>query len=85
MEKGRHVRRLFITDSLLLNVLRGDLAPGLLIPVDDPVPPDARVLDVRHDSWTQSLQLLIESETFSPVADGEVIPELRPTFRRETV
>jgi len=44
--------------------------------VDNPLPADARVLNVHNDFGTQEVSIVLESETFAPVNPGELVPIL---------
>jgi hypothetical protein len=46
------------------------------------MPADARCLGVEVNRERNQIQLVIESDTFDEVEDGQVIPEMTVTFTR---
>lgn len=74
------VKRILISPALAFNLMRGT-HPAFRV-VADEVPEDAKLVNVLH-SWPSTIELLIESETFPEVPDGQEIPILTPMF--ETV
>jgi hypothetical protein len=59
----------------LLTVLQ-DAPKYLRVGKVEGLPPGARALDVRHDWQAKMLAVLVEHDSFAPVADGEDIPKL---------
>lgn len=47
--------------------------------VDCSIPDGARIINVRH-GWPNVIELLLESENFPELTEGEVIPELSPVI-----
>jgi hypothetical protein len=48
---------------------------------DDGLPADARVVDAKFDGFRDEVQLLIESDEFEPVPDGQPWPAICPMMR----
>jgi hypothetical protein len=76
MSEGRRVRLLTIGDGFLPMVFGG--GDHHYSVVRDGLPADARVVGCRH--WDWRLELLIESESFDVVPDGQPIPAIEPIF-----
>ena len=51
------------------------------IKVHNPVPMDAKFLRAGHDQYG-NLYLVLESEEFKDLQDGDIIPELQPLFEK---
>lgn len=51
--------------------------------IKDPVPSDARIIDVRFNGfgYPDLIEILLESESFDRVPAGESYPELRPVIQ----
>lgn len=71
-------KRLPISSELVFNLLRGT-HPGYFVTKNE-IPADAKLINVRH-SWPDSVELLIWSDTFEDVPDGEEIPYFVPEFQ----
>lgn len=76
------VRRIRFSADLVFAMLRGD-HPAFRV-VADEVPADAKLVNVQH-AWPNCIDVLVESETFSPVPEGEEIPFLTPMFEALSV
>ncbi len=48
--------------------------------VSDPLPPNAKIIDIRLESWTStgSIEILIEHPSIPPIAPGDSIPYVKP-------
>jgi hypothetical protein len=82
MTEARRRKILRLSVPGFLAMVRGAFPPAEVIA--DPVPADARVVDVRLAPWglPETLEVLLESDAFDPVPDGEVYPVLSPMYRR---
>lgn len=78
----RRVKRLCVAADLILAWWKGmDGTPDQVTCTG--IPADARVIGVTSGrEGLNVLALLVESEEFAPVEDGEPIPEFVPVFRR---
>lgn len=54
------------------------LTEGTYTVEDGALPRDAQIVDVQWDFASLTLQLVVRSDSFSPVLLGEPIPELMP-------
>jgi hypothetical protein len=74
-----------ITDALLVQMMAAGFIGSYEV-IEDGLPPDARIVDVRFSAFSQpghnTLELLIESAEFEPIEEGQRYPHLNPTFRR---
>lgn len=79
----RRRRAISISSHLLLQIFqKGNPNPYEVIA--DALPESATIVDARFDQWSSYgavLNLLVESPEFTPVAEGEPWPEVRPMFR----
>ncbi len=48
------------------------------------IPADLRVVSSGWDVFSRMTVLLVESGTFSPVPENEIIPFLKPRYRKES-
>jgi hypothetical protein len=71
------VRNCSISPELLLSLFTTGPHKGGYSVVQDAIPENAILLNVRH-GWPNTIDLLIESAEFSDIQDGQVIPELAP-------
>ncbi len=75
-------KRLRISTELFFSLFTEGPHPGNAYTVmADPIPPDARLVHVRH-AWPNDLEVLISSETFPEIKHGEEIPLLAPRIRQ---
>jgi hypothetical protein len=74
----RGIRRFKISDALLLDLFKTGEHLGYSV-IENAIPQDARLLNVRH-GWPESstLELIIESSEFSALNGGDIIPEIVP-------
>jgi hypothetical protein len=70
------VKRLRISSELLCQLFTAGAHHGYRV-VEQPVPEDARVRNVRL-GWPDEMEVLLESETFDDVRQGDEIPFLTP-------
>jgi hypothetical protein len=75
------VKRLIISFELLAQLFFAGEHSGGYSVIEDAIPTDAKLLNVRQ-SWPTGLELLIESNEFPEVSEGSNIPELTPKIRR---
>ena len=75
------VRLVLVGQSLLATVLWGEgFTPCRRLSSD--VPSDARITAVRqHPLQSEVVVLTVESDSFDPVPEGNLIPEWSPTLR----
>lgn len=76
------IRRLCISAELFLSLFHAGQRPAYAV-VENAVPGDARLVNVRH-GWPNSIELLIESESFDEVPQAEKIPDIQPICMRGT-
>lgn len=48
----------------------------------DPIPKDAQLINIRR-GWPNDIELVISSETFPALKQGDEIPLMMPTLRSE--
>ena len=78
----RHVARLEVAGSLIFGMLKG--LDGSRLLRQEGIPEDARLLEVRWDSFRCALEMLVESAEFAEVKDSEPIPALYVTKTMHT-
>ena len=72
MSEDNRLRRFFISEREVINVLEGRVR------VRFDLPDDVRVVAVYHDYTCRGIAVVVRSAQFEPVPDGEVIPALPP-------
>lgn len=73
------VKTLLITWELFRDLFtEGDHQQGYRV-INDAIPEDGRLLNVRPAWGNNALELLIESDSFPEVKDGDTLPSLIPT------
>lgn len=80
------VKRLQISAELLFEMFSDGFHEGGYTVIKDAVPADARLVNVRYfppHGWPNSIELLIESDSFAEVAEGHSVPTLLPIARKE--
>ena len=50
--------------------------------VSDGLPPDAKVVGCQYDAWTDTVRILIESDSFVEAKEGELPPMRNITVER---
>jgi hypothetical protein len=79
----RKWRRFTISVELFLQLFtEGPHRAGYRVK-ENGIPEDAKLVNVRH-AWPNSIEVLIESESFGDVGVGEVVPEATPVIEKET-
>jgi hypothetical protein len=76
----RRFRILRITPELFIGLFTQGLHPGYLI-FREAIPDGARIRNVRL-GWPDSVELVLESDEFEEVTDGDPIPLLTPVIER---
>ena len=73
---ARRYRRLLITESLLLELLKCDSLNGkyIQVPVNSVIPEGCKVISVDKDLTTNCIQVILEHPIFEEVSGGEGIP-----------
>ena len=82
VEVPRHRRLLEFSPELLARFL--STGTGMVEILSNPLPADVRIVDVRLDRYRPApvIVLLLESEAFGPVPEGEQIPRVEsPVFK----
>lgn len=74
------LRILRISAELFLELFKQGTHPGYNVAINA-IPDNTRIVNVRF-GWPECIEMLLESEEFDPVNDGEVIPYLSPTVER---
>lgn len=70
------LRRVIIHFELLHELFKeGPHPPHGYNVIRDPMPADARLVNVQH-AWPNSIELLLWSDSFEPVKNGDIIPHL---------
>lgn len=77
--KSRRIKILRIETDTFLEMLRG--MDGIKRIRCDGIPEDARVVGSVHTTVLNCVELAIESDEFDAVPEGQVPPELVPTFK----
>lgn len=72
-------RRLRISFEQFATIL-GDGPHGPYVVIKDAIPADAKFVNVQH-AWPNSVEVLMESSSFSELKEGEEIPFLIPIIR----
>jgi hypothetical protein len=70
-------RILPVSATLVFALLRGEQLAYRVI--KNEMPEDAKLVNVRH-GWPDTIELLIESETFEDIPEGAKIPFFVPEF-----
>lgn len=70
-------------DLLFMMFSEGHSSPGYRV-TGDGIPHDAKLVNVRH-AWPNTVELLIESESFAEIKDCDEIPVFSPTCERVLV
>ena len=68
-----------VSFELAANCMRGE-HPGYRV-VSGEIPKDAKMINIRH-GWPDTIEILIESEEFPEVKEGEEIPLLETMFQK---
>jgi hypothetical protein len=76
-------KRLLITPERVFELFTAGIHSPSAYVIDQAaaIPSDARLVNVRH-AWPSEIELLIESESFEEVKQGDVIPELNVVVTR---
>lgn len=76
-------KRLIISVELFFGLFTQGFHPerGYAV-IADPIPPDAKLVHVRH-AWPNQIEILISSDTFPELKKGQEIPQITPTLRSE--
>jgi hypothetical protein len=70
------LRRVVISFEILHDLFSAGLHPPNRYAVTkDPIPADAKLVNVQH-AWPNCVELLLYSESFEPVGPGDIIPQL---------
>lgn len=80
------VKRLQISADLLFEMFSAGFHEGGYTVIDDAIPADAKLVNVRYfppHGWPNSIELLIESDSFAEVGEGQEPPTFSPTMRKE--
>lgn len=78
--RPRRLKILRITDTCLLELL---MQQAILAEVtEDSIPADTRIADVRWDGFRQCVELLLESDEFPEVPEGNAVLAIVPVYRR---
>lgn len=75
---SRRLRRVIVSFELVRPFLAAGAHSHLYNVARDPVPEDAVLINVRS-AWPNCIELLLYSETFEEVGEGELPPLLEPT------
>lgn len=75
----RRVRRLRVTPELLVAHFQAGVTAYEIIA--DALPSDAKIVHIDFDQQ-RDIVLFVQSETFSPIPVGEIVPELPPPTAR---
>jgi hypothetical protein len=81
--KIKRLKRLKISAQLFFSLFSEGFHPDhAYTVVADPIPADAQLANVRL-GWPNDIELVIQSETFPELKEGEEIPLMQPTLRSE--
>lgn len=80
MNTLRRWKRLITTDTILFDLFQPGPHRGYT--VLEGIPADVQLVNVRH-GWENTIELLLESETFPHVEEGQEIPLLNIAMRAE--
>jgi len=70
------LRRVVISFEILHDLFSAGMHPPNRYAVTkDPIPADAKLVNVQH-AWPNCVELLLWSESFEPVGPGDIIPML---------
>lgn len=78
----RYKRVQISAEKFLAAFAEGPHPPAGYTVISDAVPADAKLINVRH-AWPNLVELLLSSDTFPVLQEGEEIPLLTPTLRSE--
>lgn len=77
-EQGRRLARFSITPEIFVALGR-----GVFEVVENSLLDDAHLVGAFYDDSRHQFAVIVESERFDPVGDGEPLPEVKaPTIRR---
>jgi hypothetical protein len=76
---GKRYRTLLISGDLLLGLFEAGAHRGYVV-VENAIPSGSKLVNVRH-GWPNIVELVIESDSFSEVAEGAVIPLIEPALQ----
>jgi hypothetical protein len=77
---NRRYRILRITSQLFVSLFTKGLHPGYLV-TQEAIPDDTRIRNVRL-GWPDYVELVLESDEFAEVREGEALPHLTPVIER---
>lgn len=75
-------KRLIISAELFFTMLQEGFHPGGYSVIENAVPRDAKLINVRH-AWPNEIELLISSEGFPEVEEGAEIEAFCPLLRSD--
>lgn len=70
---GRRLRRVRVNAKMYVDVMKDGWATGVHV-IANALPVDAGVVACSFEMTTLWVWIIVESESFDPVPDGEVIP-----------
>lgn len=77
---GRRLARFSITPEIFVSLGR-----GVFEVFENSLPGDVEVIGAFYDEGRHQFGVIVESDSFDPVGDGEQIPEVKaPTIRQVT-
>lgn len=71
----RRIKRLQIAPAIFFRLFSAGDHAGYM--VEQGIPTDAKLMNVRH-GWPDMIELLIQSESFEEIKEGQEIPFLAP-------
>lgn len=76
--RGRRLARFSITPEVFVWMGRGQFEV-----ISNPLPLDSSLVGAFYDESRHQFTVIVESDSFAPVADGEAVPEVQaPSVRR---
>lgn len=79
---SRRLKTVIVSWELFRSLLtEGDHPASAYRVVRDAIPDDAVLVNVRY-AWPHCLELLIQSQSFPEVKEGEIFPQLNPVCQR---
>lgn len=76
MGSPRRVKILSIPPDYILQILNGQRVEYLILPETEYIPKGSRVVSVRYNWEMQTLDFMVEHESFPEVPDGERPPRI---------
>lgn len=78
----RRIRSLKISEEFFFSLFTSGFYEAGYTVLSNAIPKDAKLVNVRF-GWPHEIEILIESQEFEEVGEGEIPPYLTPVIRKE--